>query len=82
MTFSKAILKTGVFLPLHPFIVQVLDYFDIVPFQLPPNSHRLIIVFCIIFSKHCGVTPSVVHFAFIYGLKALAKHAKFWYAID
>ena len=33
MTFSETILKIGgVFLPLHLFIVQVLDYFDIVSF--------------------------------------------------
>ena len=33
MTFSDAILKIRVFLPLHPFVPQVLDYFDIVPFS-------------------------------------------------
>ena len=87
MTFSKAILKTWVFLSLHPFIVlslhpfiaQVLDYFDIVPFQLPSNSHLLIVTFYFVFSKYYGVAPSVVHFAYIYGLKALAKHVGFWY---
>ena len=79
MTSSEAILKTGVFIPLHPFIVQVLDYFDIVPFQLPPNSHHLIVAFYIIFLKCCDVVPSVVHFAFIYKLKALYKHVKFRY---
>ena len=79
MTFSEMILKMEVFLPLHPFIVQVLNYFVIVPFQLPPNSHHLIVSFYIIFSEYCGVVPSIVHFAFIYGLKALAKHGGFWY---
>ena len=81
MTFSEAILKTGVFLPVHPFVVQVLDYFDIVPFQLPPNSYRLIVAFYIVFLEYCGVALSVVHFAFMYGLTALAKHAGFWYLI-
>ena len=75
MTFSKAILKKGVYLSLHPFIAQVLDYFDIAPFQLPPNFHRLIVEFYIGFSEYCGVTPLVVHFAYIYRLRALAKHA-------
>ena len=79
MTFSEAILKMEVFLPLHPFVVQVLNYFDIVPFQLPPNSHRLIVAFYIVFSEYCSVAPSVVYFAFIYELKALAKHVEFWY---
>ena len=79
MTFSEAILETGVFLPLHPFVVQVLDYFDIAPFQLPLNSHCLIVVFYIVFSEHYGVAPSVVHFVFVYELKAIAKHIGFWY---
>ena len=79
MTFSETILKTGVFLSLHLFVVQVLDYLDIFPFQLPPNSHRLIVAFYIVFSEYCGVVPSVVYFVYIYGLNALAKHAGFWY---
>ena len=66
MTFSEVILKTGVFLPLHPFIVQVLDYFDIIPFQFPPNSHRLIVAVYIIFSECYSVALSVIHFVFIY----------------
>ena len=32
MAISEAILKTGVFLPFHSFIEQVLKFFDIVPF--------------------------------------------------
>ena len=79
MTFSEIILKTGFYLPLHPFVAQVLDYFNIVPFQLPSNFYRLIVAFYIVFSEYCGVTSSVVHFAYIYGLKALAKHAGFWH---
>ena len=79
MTFSEAILKTGVYLLLHRFIVQVLNYFDIVPFQLPPNSHHLIMAFYIVFSEYYGVAPSVVHFVYIFRLKALAKHVGFWY---
>ena len=49
MAFSEAILKAGVFLPLHPFIYQVFQFFDMVPFQLTPNSFRIIIVFFIAF---------------------------------
>ena len=79
MTFSEAILKMGVYLLLHPFVVKVLNYFDIVPFQRPPNSRRLIMVFYIVFSEYWVVAPSVVHFALIYRLKALAKHTIFWY---
>ena len=79
LVFPEEIFKMRVFLPLHPFVVQVLDYFDIIPFQLPPNSHCLIVAFYIISSEYCSFMPSVVHFEFIYGLKALAKHTGFWY---
>ena len=68
-----------VYFLLHPFLAQLLDYFDIVPFQLPPNSHHFIVTSYIIFSEYCGVAPSVVQFIYIYGLKAIAKHVGFWY---
>ena len=35
--------------------------------------------FYIVFSEYCNFAPLVVHFTFIYGLKALAKHVGFWY---
>ena len=38
--------------------------------------------FYIIFSEYCGVAPSMVHFAYIYRVKALAKHVGFWYLTD
>ena len=79
MAISEAILKNGVFFPLYPFIGQVLEFFDIVPFQLSPNSYRLIVAFYIAFLELCKTAPSVGHFAFIFGLKALAKHPGFWY---
>ena len=79
MTFKEAILKMRIYVPLHPFVAQVFDYFDIVSFKLPPNSHRLIVEFYVIFLEYYGVVPLVAHFAYIYGLKAFAKHAVFWY---
>ena len=79
MTFSKAILKTRVYLLLHPFVVQVLDYFNVILFQFLPNSHHLIVAFYIVFLEYCGVAPSVIHFAYIFKLKTLAKYTEFWY---
>ena len=79
MAISEVILKTGVFLPFHPFIEQVLNFFDIVSFQLSLNSHRLIVAFYIAFSELSKTAPTVGHFAFILGLKVLAKHLGFWY---
>ena len=50
MAISEAILKAGVFLPLYQFIDQVLQFFDIVPFQLTSNSYHIIVAFFITFS--------------------------------
>ena len=82
MAIRKAILKTGVFLPLYSFIEQVLEFFDVVSFQLSSNSYRLIVVFYIAFSELCRTTSSVGHFAFIFEFKALAKYPGFWYLTD
>ena len=54
MAISKAISKVGVFLPLYPFIDQVLQFFDIVPFQLTLNFYRIIVAFFIASQKHAG----------------------------
>ena len=79
MAISEAILKTRVFLPLHPFIDQVLEFFAIVPFQLSPNSYHLIVAFYISFLEIYKTAPTVGHFSFIFWLKVLAKHHGFGY---
>ena len=79
MAISEGILKTRVFSPLHSFIDQVLECFDIVLFQLSPNSYHLIMAFYIAFSELCKTASSVRHVIFIFRLKALAKHPGFWY---
>ena len=81
MAISEAILKIEVFLPFHPFIEQVFEFFDIVPFHLSPNSYHLIMAFYIVFLGLCKTAPTVGHFTLIFGLKTLAKHPAFWYLI-
>ena len=38
VAFSYSIIKFGGALPLHPFFVKVLNYFELAPLQLSPNS--------------------------------------------
>ena len=73
MAISKAILKARVFLPLHSFIDQVLQFFDIVLFQLTPNSYHIMMAFFITFSEARMVEPSLGHFAYIFGIKVVVK---------
>ena len=74
MAISEVILKARFFLPLHPFIDQVLQFFDIVPFQLTLNSYCIIVAFFVAFSEACGVEPLLGHFAYIFRIKVIAKH--------
>ena len=79
MAFSGAILKAGVSFPLHPFIDEVLQFFDVVSFQLTPNSYCIIVAFYIAFIDSYGFKSSVSHFAYVFGIKALTKHTGFLY---
>ena len=82
MAFSEAILKAGVSLPLHSFIGEVLRFFDVVPFQLNPNSYSIMVTFYIAFTEACRFKPSIGHFAYVFGIKAVTKYAGFWYTIS
>ena len=50
-TFSEAIIRRGASLPLHPFIVEVLDYFNVAPFLFTPNSICTMVAFYIAFME-------------------------------
>ena len=74
MAISEEILKAGLFLFLHLFVDQVFQFIDIVPFQLTPNSYRIIVAFFITFSEACGVEPSIWHFAYVFKIKVVVKN--------
>ena len=77
MAFSEAILKSRISFPLHLFIDEVLQFFDMVSFQLTPNFYRIIVTFYIAFMEVCRFELSVGHFTYVFGNKAVAKHAGF-----
>ncbi|PON44694.1 hypothetical protein PanWU01x14_264770 [Parasponia andersonii] len=42
-SFSEAVLKSGVHLPLHPYIKSIVDYYRVIPFQLTLNTYRYMV---------------------------------------
>ena len=52
-------------------------FFDMVLFQLTPNSYDIIVTFYILFIEACRLEPSVGHFAYVFRIKAVAKHTRF-----
>ena len=79
MAFSEAIIQGGASLPLHPFLVQVLYYFNLAPIQFTPNSFRTMMTFYIAYMEDQLGEPSVEEFTYIYCIKALARNKGFWY---
>ena len=60
-------MRGGASIPyLHSFVEKVLDFFNLVPFQLTPNSLRTIVTFFIPYMEVSLGEPSVEEFTYIY----------------
>ncbi|XP_062104778.1 uncharacterized protein LOC133816143 [Humulus lupulus] len=79
VALSEQILKAGGTIPLHPFFVAVLNYFDLAPLQLSPNSWLTLSCLFIWFkdNEKCAPTAQEVHS--LYNLIALPKSKGFYY---
>lgn len=56
-------------MPFHPFVWGILDHFKIVPFQLTPNSYKIVIVIYIAFREFNLGELSMIKFECAYSLK-------------
>ena len=72
--FSKAIISGGASLPFYPFLVEVLDYFNVVHFQFTLNSFYTMVGFYITFIEVDIGEPLVGEFAYVYCIRALARN--------
>ena len=79
MAFSEVIMRGGVAPPLHAFVEAVLRHFNVALFQFTLNSFCIIVAFFIAFMEVGISEPNVNEFAYLYGIKELAKHEAFWY---
>ena len=79
MAFSESIMQGGASLPLHGFVEAVLQHFNVALFQFTLNSFCIMVAFFITFMEAGIGELNVDEFAFVYGIKALAKHEGFWY---
>ncbi|PON72087.1 hypothetical protein PanWU01x14_069290, partial [Parasponia andersonii] len=79
-SFSEVVLKCGVHLPLHPYIKSIIDYYEVVPFQLTPNTYRYMVGLYILYHKLGLETPSPEEFAWFYQVKSNPSDLGFFYA--
>ena len=74
MAFSKVIIWGRASLPLHPLLVEVLEYFNLAPFQFTPNSFHTMVSFYIAYMEEELGELSAKEFAYMYCTKALARN--------
>ena len=76
---SEHILKAGGTIPLHPFFIAILNYFDLAPLQLAPNGWLTLSCLFIIFTKLFKRAPTATEVHFLYNLMPLPKSKGFYY---
>ena len=62
--------KAGAFLPLDQYFADFLNYVGLAPFQLPPNSYRLLAGLRYLFQKHEWEVPTPADILYFFCLKA------------
>ncbi|KAL1811046.1 hypothetical protein ACET3Z_021111 [Daucus carota] len=82
--YPKAVLSTqffrlGLSLPLHPFILEVLDFYEVSPMQLTPNSYRMAVCLYILYDIHHGVRMSALELGWFFQLKITGRTPGFFY---
>ena len=75
--FIEAIMLEVASIPLHPFIIEVFDYLNVVPLQFTPNSICTIVAFYITFIEADISESSMMEFTYVYSIKALARNGGF-----
>ncbi|XP_062082456.1 uncharacterized protein LOC133788852 isoform X2 [Humulus lupulus] len=79
VALSEQILKAGGIIPLHPFFVAVLNYFDLASLQLSPNSWLTLSCLFIWFKDNEKRAPTAQEVHSLYNLVALPKSKGFYY---
>ena len=70
MAFSDAIIRSGGALPLHSFFIKVLDYFELAPLQLSPNSWVTLSSLYVLYHHVHSREPSMSEVHYFYTLRA------------
>uniref|UniRef100_A0A803NVW6 Transposase (putative) gypsy type domain-containing protein n=1 Tax=Cannabis sativa TaxID=3483 RepID=A0A803NVW6_CANSA len=75
---SIPILHCGVMLPFHLFIKAILTHYDVSPFQLTPNSNRLIFGFYTMYMEYTRGEPTIEDFSYFYNIKSVGHDNGFY----
>ena len=76
---SSQFFRLGISLPLHPFILEILDFYEVSLMQLTPNSYRMAVCLYILYDIHQGVRMSALELGWFFQLKLTGRTPGFFY---
>lgn len=76
---SASFFKLGFSLPLHPFFTDVLNFYDIAPMQLSPNSFRVAACMYILYDQTFSVPLTARELGYFYQLKDVGRKVGIFY---
>lgn len=76
---SAAFFKVGVYVPLHPFIREILDFYELAPLQLTPNSYRLAICTYILYASKFTTPLTAKELGYFFKLKDTGRSSGCFY---
>lgn len=71
--------KLGLSLPMHPFIQELLEFYDIAPLQLTPNSYRMAMCMYILYKIELEKDLTAHELGYFYQLKQSGKNTGYFY---
>ena len=79
VTVSEIFLKFGVWFPLHPCFVRILNHYNLTVFQLSPNEWAQMIGLFVFFFERKMDPPTPEGFSWFYTLKSCQEDFGFYY---
>lgn len=73
MVTSARLVELGLGAPLVPYYREIIEWFDIAPIQLSPNSYKLAIALHMLYSSLGFKAPTVPELSYFFGLRKSQK---------
>lgn len=73
MVTSARLVELGVGAPLHPFFKEILEWFDLAPLQLSPNSYKLVIGMYMLYKELGYEAPTMPEVSYVFSLRSCGK---------
>ena len=70
MVLTPKLVKLGIGPPLHPYFKAIIEWYDIAPIQLSPNSWKLAIALYMLYRDHNSRAPTMEDLSFFFRLGA------------